>query len=65
MSRPAQIEFPDAVIPRHGAWRSTEEIFRDEGDPSKLLGYLAEGAMTTALDHSRPGNFGLGVLGSQ
>jgi putative transposase len=44
VSRPARIEFAGAVHHVMVRGDRREEIFRDERDRSKFLGYLAEGA---------------------
>src|SRR6202045_1558143 len=44
MSRPPRIEFPGAVHHAMARGDRREEIFLDDRDRSKFLGYLAEGA---------------------
>jgi REP element-mobilizing transposase RayT len=44
MSRPPRIGFPDAVHHAMARGDRREEIFRDDTDRLKFLGYLAEGA---------------------
>ena len=44
MSRPPRIEFPGAVHHVMARGDRREEIFRDDRDRLKFLGYLAEGA---------------------
>ena len=44
MSRPPRVEFAGAVHHAMARGDRREEIFRDDRDRSKFLGYLAEGA---------------------